>query len=130
MRSTGMEHSIIQSTFGLLLKSCFDDQFSQVLLLAFLVISLVYNFTKLVILVLPYLYTITPQQYGCCSGVGNSYGPSDAGRFRLSKWRPIESLHQKLFKRKRSPMSLPRSEKPLGLSIGLYFPTFPQKFCP
>ena len=24
----------------------------------------------------------------------------------------------------------PRSEKPLGLSIGLYFPTFPQKFCP
>ncbi|TMC20323.1 MAG: retroviral-like aspartic protease [Chloroflexi bacterium] len=106
MRSTGMEHSIIQSTFGLLLKSCFDDQFSQVLLLAFLVISLVYNFTKLVILVLPYLYTITPQQYGCCSGVGNSYGPSDAGRFRLSKWRPIESLHQKLFKRKRSPMSL------------------------
>ena len=24
----------------------------------------------------------------------------------------------------------PRSEKPLGLSIGLYFPTFPQKHCP
>ena len=26
--------------------------------------------------------------------------------------------------------SYPRSEKPLGLSIGLYFPTFPQKHCP
>src|SRR6266496_2104521 len=27
-------------------------------------------------------------------------------------------------------MDFPRSEKPLGLSIGLYFPTFPQKHCP